>query len=267
MSELRFKIEDLTPEHHTTFFMCLEDWSDEIKEAGEHKACWYNKYKNKGLRVKLALDEKGVVAGMIQYLPIEESFVEGEGLYFILCIWVHGYKEGVGDFQGHGMGEALLNAAEEDAKQLGAKGMAAWGVWLPVWMKASWYKKHGYVKADRDSMSLLVWKAFSEDAKPPHWLQQKKDVPTIPGKVAVTAFINGWCPAQNLVFERAKKAAAEFGDSVVFQQVDTSNRETLLEWGISDGVFIDGKPISFGPPLSFDKIMHKIEKRVKNIRH
>ena len=29
---------------------------------------------------------------------------------------------------------------------------------------------------------------------------------TIPGKVLVTAFLNGWCPAQNLVFERASES-------------------------------------------------------------
>ena len=160
------KVIDLTSEHHNSYFSCLSEWSEEMKEAGDHKACWYNKYKDKGLRVKLALDEKGNVGGMIQYLPIEESFVEGEDLYFILCIWVHGYKEGRGNLQGKGMGQALLKAAENDAKEKGAKGMAAWGLWLPFWMKASWFKKHGYKKADRDSMALLVWKPFTNNATP-----------------------------------------------------------------------------------------------------
>jgi hypothetical protein len=48
------KIVDLTPEHEHLYFCCLEDWSDEIKEAGDHKACWYCKMKDNGLRVKLA---------------------------------------------------------------------------------------------------------------------------------------------------------------------------------------------------------------------
>ena len=259
------KIVDLTPEFHNNYFTCLEDWSEEMKEAGDHKACWYNKYKDRGLRVKLSLDNNNTVAGMIQYLPIEESFVEGEDLYFILCIWVHGYKEGIGNFQGKGMGEALLAAAEDDVKQLGAKGIAAWGVWLPFWMKASWFKKHGYKKADRDAMSLLVWKSFTNEAQAPHWIHQKKTVPSIPGKVSIMAFMNGWCPAQNAVFERAKRASEKFEGMVVFQHVDTSNKETFQEWGISDGIFIDGKLISFGPPLSFDKIMNKIQKKIKKL--
>ncbi len=259
------KVINLTPEHYNDYFNCLSEWSDDMKEAGEHKACWFSKYKDKGLRVKLVLNDAGIVAGMIQYLPIEESIIEGEGLYFILCIWVHGYKEGRGDMQGQGMGLALLEAAESEAQALGAKGMAAWGLWLPFWMKASWFKKHGYQKAERDSISLLVWKPFTDDACAPHWIHQKKPVPTIPGKVSVTAFINGWCPAQNMVFERAKRASTEFGDKVVFQCIDTSERDVFMEWGIADALFVNGKQIAFGPPLSFEKIIKIISKSVKKL--
>lgn len=259
------KVIDLVPEHYDTYFNCLEDWSDEMKEAGNHKACWHHKYKEKGLRVKLALDEKGTVTGMIQYLPIEESTVDGKGLYFILCIWVHGHKQGIGNHQGEGIGTLLLDAAEKDARDIGAKGMAAWGLWLPIWMKASWFKKHGYKKADRDSIKLLVWKAFSTEGSPPHWIHQKKEVSVIPGKVTVTAFINGWCPAQNIVFERAKRACIEFGDKVVFESIDTSDRETFLQWGISDGLFVDGKEISHGPPLPYEKIIKIISKKIKKL--
>lgn len=259
------KVIDLGPEHYDTYFNCLEDWSDEMKEAGNHKACWYHKFKAKGLRVKLALNDNGTVTGMIQYLPIEASVLDGKGLYFVLCIWVHGYKHGIGNFQGKGIGTALLDAAENDAKSLGAKGMAAWGLWLPFWMKASWYKKRGYIKADRDSMRLLVWKPFTHDATQPHWIRSKKAIPTHPGKVTVTAFINGWCPAQNMVYERAKRASAEFGDPVIFECIDTSDRDVFLQWGISDGIFIDGKALSFGPPLSYEKIVKKIAKKVKKL--
>ena len=68
---------------------------------------------------------------MIQYVPIEEAFVDGQGLYFVHCIWVHGHKQGRGNFQKKGMGTALLEAAEQDARELGAKGMAAWGMAPP----------------------------------------------------------------------------------------------------------------------------------------
>lgn len=261
------KIIDLQPEYYDNYFNCLEGWSEEMTEAGDHKACWYHKYKEKGLRVKLALDDEGTVAGMIQYLPIEESFADGHDLYVVLCIWVHGYKKGIGDFQGRGMGKAMLEAAEADARSLGAKGMAAWGLWLPLWMKASWFKKQGYKKAERDSFRMLLWKAFSSDASPPHWILQKKEVPQAPGRVTVVAFMNGWCPAQNAVYERAKAVCDQYGDSVAFETIDTSSRETFLEWGIDDGIFVDGKRVSFGPPLSKEKLEKIISKRVKKLSH
>jgi len=258
------KIIDLSDEYKQLYFVCLEDWSEEIKEAGNHKEVWYNKMKDKGLRVKLALDDNGEVGGMIQYVPIEYSFSEGNDLYFINCIWVHGYKEGRGNFQKKGMGKALLQAAEADAKDRGAKGIAAWGIPLPFWMKASWFRKQGYTKVDKQGFlgQVLLWKPFTDEAIPPKWIRQKKKPETIPGKVTVTAFLNGWCPAQNLVFERARRAALEFGDKVVFREINTFDRETFLEWGISDALFIDDKQMRTGPPPSYEKIRKTIAKRV-----
>ncbi|MBE0522794.1 MAG: GNAT family N-acetyltransferase [Methanosarcinales archaeon] len=256
---------DLTDEYKPLYLMCLEDWSDEMKEAGTRKELWYDRMKNKGLRVKLARDDTQKVGGMIQYGPIEHSFVEGEDLYFIYCIWVHAHKEGRGNFKKKGMGKALLQAAETDAKNLGAKGIVAWGIFLPFWMKASWFKKQGYSNVDREGISMLLWKPFVDDVTPPRWIKQKKMPDNIPGKVTVTAFINGWCPAQNLTYERAKRAAAEFGEDVVFREIATNERNVLEEWGIVDGLFIDNKKVRTGPPPSYDKIIKLIDKKVKKL--
>jgi len=70
----------------------------------------------------------------------------------------------------------------------------------------------------------------------------------------------------NMVFERAKRAAFEIGDAVVFQEMDTFDRETFLEWGVSDALFIDGKQVRTGPPPSYEKIKKKIVKRVKKLK-
>ena len=95
----KIHISDLTPGHIESYFVCLEDWSDDLKESGNRKKIWYNSMKDRGLRVKLALDDQGVPGGMIQYVPIDYSVAEGNDLYFINCIWVHGYKQGRGDFR------------------------------------------------------------------------------------------------------------------------------------------------------------------------
>ena len=123
------EIVDFEKKYSEKYFLCLEDWSEEMKEAGNHKALWFDKMKEKGLRIKIAL-ENDCVIGMIQYIPIEYSFADGKDLYFINCIWVHGYKQGVGNHQKKGVGKSLLEAAENDAKSKKSKGIAAWGVSL-----------------------------------------------------------------------------------------------------------------------------------------
>ena len=259
------QIIDLTDDHQPLYFCCLEDWSDEMKEAGPRKAEWFGKMKERGLRVKLAVDDGGTVGGMIHYLPIEHSFVDGEALYFIPCIWVHGHKQGRGDFRRRGMGKALLQAAEDDARSLGAKGVAAWGLALPFWMKASWFKKHGYAAADRDGIAVLLWKPFDDDAVPPRWFKSKKRPDLTAGKVCVTSLVNGWCPGQNLIYERAKRAAVELGDRVEFREIDTSDRAIAAEWGAADALYVDGRPVRTGPPPSYEKIKGIVAGRLRKL--
>jgi GNAT superfamily N-acetyltransferase len=257
------KIADLQPGQENAYCMCLEEWSDEIREAGDTKFRWYEEAKKKDLRVKLAVGDNGNAAGMIHYMPIENTHVSGEGLYLIYCVWVHGYKEGQGNYQKRGIGTALLKAAEEDARELGAKGMAAWGVLLPFFMRASWFKKKGYTPCDRDGIAALLWKPFSDEAAPPQWYKQKKKPGNESEQVIVHSFVNGWCPAQNLTYQRAKRAVGEIGGPVVFKEYDTTKPGVFEEWGIVDALYIDGKQMRTGPPPSYDKIEKAIRKAVK----
>ena len=259
------KVIDLPREQENTYFQCLEDWSEDIREAGDHKEKWFERMRGQGLRVKVALDDQGTVGGMIQYVPIEQVPVEGRDLYYVYCIWVHGYAKGRGNFQKRGMGKALLQAAEEDVRQGGGKGLVVWGLSLPFFMRASWFRKQGYRRVDRDGIQELLWKPFTADAVPPKWIKQKKKPAAEPGKVVVTCLKNGWCPAQNLAYERALRAAQELGDKVVFREIDTFKRETAAEWGISDALFIDAKQVRTGPPPTYEKIKRAIARKVKKL--
>jgi len=77
------------------------------------------------------------------------------------------------------------------------------------------------------------------------WVRRKKKPGKTAGKVTVSAFVNGWCPAQNLYFERARRAAGQFG---------------------ADGLFVDGKQVRTGPPPSFEKIKGLIGKRAGKLK-
>lgn len=256
------QIVDLTPQYEEAWLHCLEPEAQEIRDGVERKRAWYLRMRERGLLVKLALDEDGAVAGMIQGLPIEQTWVVGKRLYLILCIWVHGHKEGIGNRQGSGMGRALLAAFESEAQKRGALGVAAWGMALPFWMKASWFQKQGYTKLDRDGVARLLWKPFSEEAEAPHWDKSRPVTPTLtPGKVTVTCFDAGWCPLQNGNCERARRVAESAGDDVVFQRIDTIEPEACTRWSQSYGIWVDNHQLMTGPPLSEHKIQRAIDKR------
>ena len=67
------------------------------------------------------------------------------------------------------------------------------------------------------------------------------------------------------MIERAKKICSEFGDKVVFREIDMTSREALREWGLSDGLFVDDRNIYKGPPLPYKKIRKVIEKKVRKL--
>ncbi len=260
------RVVELSESYLPAYFACLEEWSPEMEEAGDLKARWYDKVRDQGLRVKLAVDDEGRALGMIQTVPIELSPAQGEDLVMVLCIWVHGYRQGVGYVQGHGIGAALLDAAEADARDAGAKGMVAWGLHLPVWMKASWFKKHGYVGVDRIGIRELVWKPFVAEAQEPRWIEEQPVTLGSSGPVEVTAFASGWCPAMNLVAERARRAADELGPDVQFTTIDTTDRETMLRCGRADQVLVDGRPLQRGRPPSYRAIRRRIGRQLRKRR-
>ncbi len=257
-------IRDLTEADLSKYFCCLEDYADILEKGKAYKQRWYDQMKDKGLRVKLAIDDDGTTAGMIQYMPVEHTHITGKDMYFIYCIWVHGHKMGIGNRQKRGLGKALLTAAEEDAKALGSKGIIAWGMKIPVWMKVAWFRKQGFKTTDSQGIMALVYKSFAPGTQKPSFPKPKKKPVSSNEKVILTDFVNGWCPFTNVTHFNAEKITSELKDKVELITLDTTDKAVLDEWGIGEGLFINGKEVRSAPPLSYEKLKKKVEKRIKN---
>jgi N-acetylglutamate synthase-like GNAT family acetyltransferase len=259
------EIIDMTDEYEGTYCHCLEEWSPEMKESGGLKSKWYKKNRKLGLRVKLAKNNQNKIVGMIQYVPIEYAPVSGKDLYYIYCIWVHGNDEGVGNNQNKGIGTKLLEDAEADVENIGGKGIVAWGIMLPFFMQSKWFKKKGYQKVDQKGLMELVWKRFDQTAEKPVFIKRVKKPEKVEGKVTVTVFQNGWCPAQNVAHERVKHICEKYREKIDCVVIDTSNRDTFLEWGILDALYINGKEIAITPAPSYEKIEKTLIRAIKKL--
>ncbi len=259
-------IKDLTEADLPNYLSCLEGYADILKQGIELKQKWYDRMKEKGLRVKLAIDDDGAVAGMIQFQPVEHTHITGKDMYYIYCIWVHGHKLGIGNRQKRGMGKALLSAAENDARDLGAKGIIAWGLRIPVWMKAAWFRKQGFINADKQGMMALVYKPFTADAVKPAIPKQVRKPEMGKDKVILTDFVCGWCTYANVSHVNAVRLAAEYPDKVELVTLDATDNAVLKEWGIGEGLFINGKEVRSAPPLAYDVLKRKVERCIKRLK-
>lgn len=225
-----------------TFLRCLHDEAAHDPRVIGLRRRWVEENRGRGLRTKVLILDTGEAAALCQYMPIEHTHFVGDGLIAIHCIWVHGYDHHIGNRQGNGYGRFILERIEDDARASGALGVAAWGMDFPYWNPVSFYEHMGYERADKSGLAVLVWKPFGRTASPPGFLRAIKRPAAGAEKISLTAFVNGCCTASCGECIKARDAVEGIGSLVDYGEIDTSDRATLLGWGISMGIFLDGKP-------------------------
>jgi hypothetical protein len=128
---------------------------------------------------------------------------------------------------------------------------------LCIWVHG--YEHMGYARADKSGMSVLVWKPFRDGIETPRFLRQARPLPAPPDKVAVAAFLNGWCCGICGETLTAREAVEGLSDAVDYLEVDTSDRAVMLSWGISAGVFLEGTPYRpYEPPFTSEMLRRDI---------
>lgn len=235
------RIEDVSEKTVDTFFRCLHDERPDDPRVVDLRRRWFDAKRDEGLRARVLLLDSGEVVGLCQYMPIEHTHFRGEGLLAILCMWVHGYDHHVGNQQGNGYGRFMLEAIEEDARASGVDGVAAWGMDLPYWNPVSFYEHMGYERADKSGMAVLVWKPLSDKASAPSFNPAVRRPETRPERISVTVFLNGWCTGACSQCVTAREAVRGLEEIVDFTEFDTSDPETLAEWGITNGIYVEGE--------------------------
>jgi len=201
---------------------------------------WMRARRPGGLRVKVALLD-GERVGFLYMTPIEISPLGpvGRDMAVMPCLFVDW------DYQHkHGLGRAMVEAAEKDARAGGAKALATIAYYGDFWfMPAAWFEKLGYAQASRDGDKAVMWKVFDKSAEAPRLLSPKYAYTPVPGKVAVDLFWMTFCGAADR--RDVLKVAGEFGERIVVREFCNDRLETLRRYEIPRALYVNGVEIEW----------------------
>jgi len=227
--------------------------SDEADACGRRRAAWLETMHDKGVRAKVALcDDQRV--GFLYVMPIEVSpwGPLGKDLMVIPCLYVQ--EKGTG----RGVGRALVDAAEEEARRQQRKGLVTTAYYHDFWfMPASFFERTGFSKvrsrrvpAEGPNAFLgeeaILWRTFDPLAEPPEFLEAKYAFGPVPGKVVIDLFWNTFCQTSDIEAQRVREVVAEFGDLVVLREYAAHERAVLLRYQIPRAILVNGREIGWG---------------------
>ena len=257
---MRITVEDIGPDNEYYVSTCTHvNETEETDASGARRLAWFTRMYEKGVRAKAAIID-GQAAGFIYVMPIEVCpwGPVGEDLAVIPCLTVPKAVEG------QGIGEALITAAEEEARKQGKKGLVIPAYYGDFWfMPAQYFEKKGYVFADgskEDGGHALLWKCFDDSAAPPRELKPTYTYAPVEGKVVIDLFYNTFCLTSDTEAQRVREVAAEFGDSVILNEYPVDDVEILRRYQQPRGIYVNGKWIFWGYEAPKEGIREAIEK-------
>ena len=239
-----------------------EEWTASCRR----RIPWLREQQRYGLRVKVALID-GEHIGFLYVMPIEIApwGPEGRDLMAIQCLSSKATRNGVG--------RTLIEAAEEEAREQKRNGIVVIAYYHDFWfMPASFFEKCGFSRVGEISKvtaagekeykrnRALLWKVSDDSAEPPRFAELNYTFRPIPGKVVVDLFTSRSCLTADTEAQRVREVAEEFGSSVVMREYCADDPRIRDEYGISRGVFIDGKEIGWGYEAPKDGVRMEIRK-------
>ncbi len=261
------KVIDLTDEHMLFAATCThtDDMSDERDDYVRVRGQWLRATMKKGLKVKVALDDKGEPLGFAHCLPIELGTwgMSGKDLMTVPCLTLC-YQRVYDRKQGSGAGRALMEAVEQEARKT-KKGVAVLCYDNDFWfMPLSFFQKLGYKEVARRGETVVAWKTFAP-VDPPIMHKSKYTFTPVPEKVVVDVFWHPMCGTCISEIMNFRAVCAEFGDKVILNEYNTGDKAVLDKYQITRALFFNGKSRCWGYEAPRDEIRKEIKKELKEI--
>jgi hypothetical protein len=145
-------------------------------EGHKPKVEWLDEGFGHGLRFLLFRDPKGRPLAFLEYVPGEYAWrpVDAKGWLFIHCLWVYARGQAVG-----GLGRRLIQACTEEARHMGARGVAAIVSDGPWMVGKQVFLNNGFELVSERDRFQLVMRQLKKGPAPrfrdvsPKWAKQK----------------------------------------------------------------------------------------------
>jgi len=250
-------VRDMQPEDDAFVGSCTHvDETDEWTASCRRRVPWLRTQHEHGLRVKVALVD-GTHAGFLYAMPVEivPWGPVGHGLLAIQCLTV---KKGA---MGRGVGRALVEAAEAEARDQRRKGIVVIAFYHDFWfMPGAFFEHCGFTVVKRSGNAAILWKPFDTGAVAPDFLERRYDFVPVPGKVAIDLFWNRSCLTSDTEAERVREVAAEFGRAVELREYCADDPAVRSRHGVFRAIFINGTEVGWGYEAPKDGLREAIHK-------
>ncbi len=235
-----------------------------MRESMAERIRWARRMMAKGLQVFVALEKPRqerihyrwagnmihadlavdgwVPKGLLESVPIESALepIKGRDSLFINCIWV------LPPFWHTGVARRLMEAFIKSAKRYSGASVIAYdgARWFGTsiqYMPLGFFENFGFEEVARDGSRVLLHLDLGADEKPkfitPKTRRCRKN-----GETRLDVLFNSQCPWSKLMVDDIEGNVKKI-QGVTVNIVRTDDRKTIEEFGMSRGVFINGKPV------------------------
>lgn len=232
-------------------------WADGLSMCRE----WFAKSLGKYIEGFHLLDESGNVIGHIYWAPSSQALTPyeiEEGVAYIYCDWVQRRHRGKGGMH------LLFQEFVSFLRSQGYKGILVDATEIKGYMHYQHFLKRGFRVLRENKGGKLLYYPLSQASVVVNPLAAHI---VAEGRAEVEVLVIGsrFCPVGASAVLAIRKVAQEFAERVRVQEVPAS-REVIAQYGVADGIFINGKVKFFGP-VSESQVRKAIEEELQSIGH
>lgn len=232
-------------------------WADGVPLCRE----WFADNLGKYVEGFHLLDESGNVIGHIYWAPSRRALVPYEiedGVAYIYCEWVQRRHRGKGGMH------LLFQEFIAFLNSQGYKGVAVDGTEIEGYMHYQHFLKRGFQVFRQSDGAKLLYYPLSQatvgiKSITAHVVKEGK------AEVEILVIGSHFCPVGASAVLAIRKVAQEFGERVSVKEIPAS-REVLAQYGVADGIFINGKAKFFGP-VAESQVRQVIGEELQSLGH